>query len=134
MTSTVAQCACTCSTTARQVSGARMSQELARHGYRISPGTRYPLLHSLDEEGLLTSVQPSEAGWVRGSTATASGRQTLAQARGALVELARELPEDRGVPESAGRAGQGQAVADRAGPRALTRRGTRSTRARTRAG
>jgi DNA-binding PadR family transcriptional regulator len=28
--------------------GAGMSEELARHGYKISPGTMYPILHGLE--------------------------------------------------------------------------------------
>jgi PadR family transcriptional regulator, regulatory protein PadR len=32
-----------------------MIEELARHGYRISPGTLYPMLHALERKGYLTS-------------------------------------------------------------------------------
>jgi PadR family transcriptional regulator PadR len=31
--------------------GLGMLEELARHGYRISPGTLYPLLHGLEKKG-----------------------------------------------------------------------------------
>jgi len=30
--------------------------ELAHHGYRIGPGTLYPLLHGLERSGLLKSA------------------------------------------------------------------------------
>ena len=30
--------------------------ELARHGYKLSPGTLYPLLHSLEPKGYLRST------------------------------------------------------------------------------
>jgi len=31
------------------------SKELARHGYNVSPGTLYPVLHRLEKEGYLES-------------------------------------------------------------------------------
>jgi DNA-binding PadR family transcriptional regulator len=75
-----------------EVNGAWMSEELARHGYSISPGTLYPLLHALEADGLLTSGQRTEHGRVlRYYSATDAGRASLAQARRALAELAAEL-------------------------------------------
>lgn len=69
-----------------------ISGELARHGYQISPGTLYSLLHDLEAEGLLTSTERTENGRVRRYyTATEGGRSTLAGARGALAALAAEL-------------------------------------------
>jgi DNA-binding PadR family transcriptional regulator len=69
-----------------------MSEELSRHGYRISPGTLYPMLHVLEEAGLLTSCQRRERGRVlRYYRATDAGRASLADARAALAELASEL-------------------------------------------
>lgn len=85
-----------------EVSGAWMSAELARHGYHISPGTLYPLLHALQDAGLLTSAGRTERGRVlRYYIATAAGRSALASARAALAELAAEL-----LPASVPRAGQ----------------------------
>jgi DNA-binding PadR family transcriptional regulator len=78
-----------------EVSGAWMSDELARHGHRISPGTLYPLLHDLEESGLLASSQRVEAGRVvRFYTITGAGLETLNDARYALAELASELLTD----------------------------------------
>lgn len=37
------------------VHGNWMIVELARHGYKISPGTLYPILHALERKGYLTS-------------------------------------------------------------------------------
>ena len=37
--------------------GLGMVEELARHGYRISPGTLYPLLHGLEKKGYLRAVE-----------------------------------------------------------------------------
>lgn len=87
-----------------EVTGVWMSEELRRHGYRISPGTLYPLLHVLEADGLLASTERTENGRVlRYYTATETGRGTLAEACGALAELAAELlppPEiDRRNPQ-----------------------------------
>lgn len=69
-----------------------MSEELARHGYQISPGTLYPLLHDLERSGLLASAQRVEHGRVlRFYSATDAGRRTLEETRLALAELAAEL-------------------------------------------
>ena len=40
-------------------------EELKRHGYRISPGTLYPILHRLEEEGLLKSYSENVEGKIR---------------------------------------------------------------------
>jgi len=32
-----------------------MIEEFRRHGYRVSPGTLYPMLHELEREGYLRS-------------------------------------------------------------------------------
>ena len=75
-----------------EVSGVWLTEELARHGYRISPGTLYPLLHGLENAGLLDSTQRQEAGRVRRCyTATPAGSVALAEAREVLTELAGEL-------------------------------------------
>jgi PadR family transcriptional regulator, regulatory protein PadR len=37
--------------------GLGMIEELARHGYRISPGSLYPLLQGLEKKGYLRSIQ-----------------------------------------------------------------------------
>lgn len=75
-----------------QVHGAWMAAELARHGYRISPGTLYPTLHRMEAEGLLTSGHDVVDGRRRRVyRATAKGRRTLQQMRAALRELADEV-------------------------------------------
>src|SRR5258708_20573028 len=38
-----------------EVYGQWMIDELARHGYRLSPGTLYPMLHAMERKGYLTS-------------------------------------------------------------------------------
>ena len=75
-----------------EIHGAWMTQELARHGYRISPGTLYPTLHRLEADGLLVSRQLVVDGRTRRLyRATDAGRAALAEDRAALAELAREV-------------------------------------------
>src|SRR5262245_3959491 len=80
--------------------GAGIIEELARHGYRLSPGTLYPLLHGLEEKGYLHS---SEEGGGRQPRrvyrATTKGRKALAGAKEKVRELFSELLEDE-RPES----------------------------------
>jgi DNA-binding PadR family transcriptional regulator len=94
---------------AGEVSGAWMSEELGRHGYRISPGTLYPLLHDLERSGLLASSQRVEAGRVvRFYTITDAGRESLDEARYALAELASELLPARSKTRRAGQGRRGE--------------------------
>ncbi|MGW7411084.1 PadR family transcriptional regulator [Streptomyces sp. NPDC054863] len=77
---------------AQEIHGAWMTEELARHGYRISPGTLYPTLHRLEADGLLVSEQQVVDGRARRVyAATGAGREALAEDRRALRELAREV-------------------------------------------
>lgn len=74
------------------VNGAWMSGELARQGYRISPGTLYPLLHDLEAHGLLRhEADAVSRGGLRSYAITDAGRAALAEGRVALAELASEL-------------------------------------------
>ncbi|WP_347568147.1 PadR family transcriptional regulator [Streptomyces sp. TRM75563] len=81
-----------------EIHGAWMTEELARHGYRISPGTLYPTLHRLEADGLLASEQQVVDGRARRVyRATEAGRAALAEDRRALRELAREVLGDDSV-------------------------------------
>jgi PadR family transcriptional regulator PadR len=40
--------------------GLEMIQELSRHGYRLGPGTLFPLLHGMEAQGLLVQKPPAE--------------------------------------------------------------------------
>lgn len=78
-----------------EVHGAWMSEELARHGYKISPGTLYPTLHKMEAEGLLRSRPDVVDGRARRTyAATAKGRRELKAAKEQLRELARELLDE----------------------------------------
>lgn len=74
------------------VHGAWMSDELARHGYAISPGTLYPTLHRMEADGLLTSRAEVVGGRTRRVyRATDAGLSALADGRRAVAELAAEV-------------------------------------------
>ncbi len=77
------------------VHGAWMAGELARHGYRISPGSLYPTLHRMQAEGFLRSHTEIVDGRTRRSyVATAKGRRTLEATKRQLRELATEVLGD----------------------------------------
>ena len=78
--------------------GAWLIEELARHGYALSPGTLYPLLHRLEQDGLLTSSHRVVEGKRRRYyAATPAGEEALAQARRQAIELISEIaPEQMG--------------------------------------
>ncbi|MEU4119884.1 PadR family transcriptional regulator [Kitasatospora sp. NPDC028055] len=80
-----------------EIHGAWMAEELASHGYKISPGTLYPTLHRLESAGLLASEQRVVDGRARRVyRATEAGKRALTEDRQALAELARELlPPDQ---------------------------------------
>lgn len=74
------------------VHGAWLTEELHRHGYKVSPGTLYPTLHRLESDGLLASQQVVVDGRTRRVyRATRAGRAALKEDRRALRELAQEV-------------------------------------------
>src|SRR5207244_2639247 len=76
--------------------GLGMMEELARHGYRISPGSLYPLLHGLEKKGYLRSREQRDGKSRRKVyRATALGRKVLQAAKSKVRELFRELIEGR---------------------------------------
>lgn len=66
--------------------------EMARHGYRLTPGTLYPLLHRLERAGFLThedrNVDGRRRRYYRG---TDRGAAVLAEAARRLPELVGEV-------------------------------------------
>lgn len=79
--------------------GAEITEELIRHGYRLSQGTLYPALHLLEQLGYLRGKSKIVYGKRRQYyTATPTGRRILAEARGKLRELVREIIEDEDRP------------------------------------
>lgn len=75
--------------------GLAMIEELERHGYEISPGTLYPILHSMEQKGYLAREERVVEGHVRKYyTATAAGRRALEEVRGKMAELVGEVLAD----------------------------------------
>ena len=69
-------------------------EELARHGYRLSPGTLYPMLHAMEKRGYLRSREKKIGRSVRRLyRATARGDKALGEAKEKLKELVGELFE-----------------------------------------
>jgi DNA-binding PadR family transcriptional regulator len=74
------------------VHGAWLAEELAHHGYKISPGTLYPTLHRMEQEGLLRSEhQTTDGRQRRVYRITPAGRRQLKLAKVVLAELADEV-------------------------------------------
>ena len=79
-----------------EIYGQWIIEELARHGYRLSPGTLYPMLRAMEARGYLTSREEAEGRTGRPRriyTATKAGEKALAVARRQLRELIGEVSE-----------------------------------------
>ena len=77
-----------------RIFGVEMMEELKRHGYDISPGTLYPILHAWEESGLLISTKEVVGGKVRRYyCATKTGKLLLQKLQVKIVELADEVME-----------------------------------------
>jgi len=75
--------------------GLGMIEELERHGYRMSPGTLYPMLHGLEQKDYLRSTEVRSGRHARRNyRATARGQRALDEAREKVRELFGELFED----------------------------------------
>jgi DNA-binding PadR family transcriptional regulator len=73
-----------------------MIEELRRHGYSISPGTLYPMLHALERKGYLRSRTEGVGRRARRIyRATPKGRKALNAAKERVRELFGELIEGR---------------------------------------
>ena len=80
-----------------EIYGQWMIEELGRHGYKLSPGTLYPMLHAMEKKGYLVSRedQGGPGGRRRRCYAvTDQGREALAVARRRLRELVGEVGQD----------------------------------------
>jgi PadR family transcriptional regulator PadR len=75
--------------------GLGIIEELARHGYKLSAGTLYPILHGLEERGYLSSSEKRNGRQFRRVyRATNKGRTALRQAKDRVRELFGELLEE----------------------------------------
>src|SRR5687767_8303830 len=76
----------------REVYGLWLLEELSEHGFRLSPGTLYPLLARMERNGWLaptTEGAPAKAR--RSYRITVAGRQVLSALRRHVTELYREV-------------------------------------------
>jgi PadR family transcriptional regulator, regulatory protein PadR len=77
--------------------GLSIIEELARHGYKLSAGTLYPILHDMEHKGYLVSTQERSGRYNRRVyRATLLGEETLVEAKGKVKELFGELFEEGG--------------------------------------
>jgi DNA-binding PadR family transcriptional regulator len=76
--------------------GQEMIDELGRHGYRLSAGTLYPILHGMERHGYMRSRLIRHNGRTRRMyRATPFGRKALVTARKRVEELFGEMFERR---------------------------------------
>jgi DNA-binding PadR family transcriptional regulator len=72
--------------------GLWLIDELAHHGYELSAGTLYPMLHGLEEEGLLASEKKVVEGKMRKYYhLTPAGEEALNPGREKAIELLDEI-------------------------------------------
>ena len=75
--------------------GLGIIEELGRHGYRLSAGTLYPILHGLERGGYLRSFEKRSGRHSRRLyRATPMGRKALREAKAKVRDLFAELFED----------------------------------------
>jgi DNA-binding PadR family transcriptional regulator len=75
-----------------EIYGVQMIQELKNHGYDVSPGTMYPILHSLEGDGFLKSRKVNVQGKIRKYyKITSKGQKILKESRQKTVKLINEV-------------------------------------------
>ena len=75
-----------------EIFGLHMIEELGRQGYKMSPGTMYPILHGLEKRGYLkSSTFRSGKAFRRVYKATPLGRKALKAAKQKVRELFGQL-------------------------------------------
>lgn len=78
--------------------GQWMLEELHHHGYRLSPGTLYPMLARMASRGWLRATEPKRSKAARMYRLTPRGHEVLRQVLESLDELYREVDEHRPKP------------------------------------
>ncbi len=74
--------------------GVWMMKELEEHGYKISPGTIYPLLRKMEKQRLLIKEERIEKGkQLKYYTTTQLGKEILKEATLKAAELFHEISE-----------------------------------------
>jgi len=84
-----------------EIFGLGIIEELARHGYKLSAGTLYPILHGLERKGYLRSYEHRDGRRIRRVyKATAAGKKALTSAKVKVTELVGELFENELTPRA----------------------------------
>lgn len=74
--------------------GSWMMEELREHGYEMSPGSLYPLLHNMESSGLLVKEEKTVEGKVRKYYGISKlGEAVLIEAKKKAYELFKEIKE-----------------------------------------
>lgn len=74
--------------------GSWMIEELKEHGYDISAGTLYPILHNLEKNGIIKMEEKNVEGKIRKYySITELGKEVLEEARVKAYELFKEIKE-----------------------------------------
>ncbi len=73
------------------VYGNWMIEELRHHGYKISPGTLYPMLRAMEKDGWIAGKDAADGTRRRLYKITPAGRRALKEARAKLRELFSEV-------------------------------------------
>jgi PadR family transcriptional regulator, regulatory protein PadR len=82
-----------------EIYGLWMIEELAHHGYRLSPGTLYPMLHRMEKQGYLTArVERVGRATRKLYRATEFGLQGLALAKQRVLEFTGEALKEPPAP------------------------------------
>jgi PadR family transcriptional regulator, regulatory protein PadR len=72
--------------------GVEMIEELRKHGYKVGPGTVYPILHQMENGGFLESRKVNVAGRIRiYYEITSMGQEMLTESKIWLRELVNEV-------------------------------------------
>ncbi|GGM38193.1 PadR family transcriptional regulator [Paraliobacillus quinghaiensis] len=75
-----------------RIYGSWMLEELHEHGYEMSAGTLYPILHGMEKDGLLSKSEVNVQGKIRKYyRATDKGEEVLDEARAKAYELFKEI-------------------------------------------
>ncbi|WP_288678210.1 helix-turn-helix transcriptional regulator [uncultured Clostridium sp.] len=72
--------------------GSKMIEELREHGYSMSPGTLYPILHNMERDGLLLRKDRLIDGKIKKYySITSEGNEILEGAKSKAFELFKEI-------------------------------------------
>jgi len=77
------------------ICGIEIIRELSRHGYNVSPGTLYPLLHQMEKNGLLSRNEDISSGRKKVYyKATKKGIKEFREIKMKIIELYKEVVEE----------------------------------------